>query len=120
MKKYNWILEFKDNGNGHSLWFDTNSQKHSIKDRSGKRPHLTDDGVLWIDSERNAEIFYSNNSGLLVSIPLYNKNGSPSSTLCECEFGIKIAKMFNIKIKIEDKVKKLVQQLKEIDDLVSV
>lgn len=48
-KWYKWTLIHRS-PDGHSFWKDEITGGESICDLSGERPHLTDDGVLWLES----------------------------------------------------------------------
>lgn len=121
MNNYNWVLEFKDSGNGHSLWFDKNENRYAIKDRSGSRPHLTDNGVLWVDVAGNATVgFLEKWDKLVVQIPLINKRGDSCSTICEFDFGIDIVKKFGMSIELTGDVKKIHRQIKISLELLSL
>lgn len=47
---YKWQLVYGNPDKDHSYWVDRNSGRIAIKDESGELPHLTDDGVLWLDT----------------------------------------------------------------------
>ena len=122
MNNYDWNLVLKDGGNGHSLWFDKNEKSYAIKDRSGSRPHLTDNGVLWVDVAGNATVGFLErwDDKLVVNIPLIDKRGSSCSTICEFDFGIDIVKKFGMSIEITDAVKKIHRQIKISLELLSL
>ena len=96
--KYDWEYCFHDGKNGHSLWFDKLSQRYSIKDQSGKFPHLTDDGVLWLVYGGKARVNVGEylDDGLVVSFDL--ADGCHVS--CKFDFGIIVAKELKMKIEI--------------------
>jgi hypothetical protein len=56
---YKWRLLWRDSQTddegkfyGHSFYIDEVSGKISLRDMSGRWPHETDDGVLWVDDSR--------------------------------------------------------------------
>ena len=116
MNKYDWELVFTDGRKGHSLWFDKNSQKYSIKDQSGSRPDTTEDGPLWVIVD--GEAFVSEVYGLSVTLPVFLWENRIASVSCQYEFGLKVAKKLGIKIVVGEKIKKLIERLKQLDDLV--
>jgi len=76
---YKWKLVFGNPDKDHSYWLDRNSGRISLKDESGDLPHLTDDGVLWLDTHRPIVIEeYGRRS--YAFIPLYCVRSEDEST----------------------------------------
>jgi len=113
MNKYDWELVFTDGRKGHSLWFDKNSQRYSIKDQSGVRPDTTDDGPLWVIVD--GEAFVSEVYGLSVRLSVVVRENDISSVGCQYEFGLRVARKLGIKIVVGEKVKKLIERLKQLE-----
>jgi hypothetical protein len=107
--KYDWKFCFNDGGNGHSLWFDQISQRYSIKDWSGTRPHLTDDGVLWLYGVvASVHTCKFSKDGLTVAFSVECERDEKNSTVwCVFDFGIRVAKELNIEILLSNNLKKL-------------
>jgi len=72
---YKWLLVKQIHG-CHKIFRDERTGRYSICDYSGSRPHLTDDGVLWINQER--PLVHTEGKW---SIPLLDKDGKKTSTL---------------------------------------
>ena len=106
--KYDWKLCFTDGPNGHSLWYDEISQKHSIKDESGDFPHLTDDGVLWFDLSSNAVVEPSKftDDGLQIAFKVKDSNNGSASVSCLFDFGMRVAKELRMDVVVSKKKKK--------------
>lgn len=107
--KYDWKLCFTDGQNGHSLWLDRISNRYSIKDQSGDRPHLTDDGVLWFYGVvASVQTCKFSKDGLTVAFSVKSeRDGRNSSVWCVFDFGIRVAKELNMEIVLSGELKKL-------------
>lgn len=105
MIKYYWKECFTDGSNGHSLWFDEVSQRHSIKDQSGDLPHITDDGVLWFDLSSDAVVEPStiNDDGLQIAFKVKDSNNESASVLCQFDFGFRVAKEIRMDVVVSKK-----------------
>ena len=104
--QYDWKLCFTDGKNGHSLWLDRISNKYSIKDQSGSRPHFTDDGVLWLE-DKVAGIYIHNDKlcvGFTVNVEREKRIGSCYPIF---DFGIRVAKELNMRFVLSEELKKL-------------
>jgi len=116
--QYDWELCFTDGGNGHSLWLDRITNRYSIKDQSGDRPHLTDDGVVWLgkglkyihtDKEKNGQAFiHIYNNKLTVRFPVFIVRANrKANCYCVFEFAMKVAEKLNMKLEFSLELKKL-------------
>jgi len=105
--KYDWKLCFSDGGNGHSLWLDRITNRYAIKDRSGTKPHLTDDGVLWVGN--GSAIVQISSDKLYVSFSVESARSGESAGWCWCvlDFGIRVAKELGMEIVLNEQLKKL-------------
>jgi len=106
--KYDWKLCFSDGGNGHSLWLDRNTNRYAIKDRSGRKPQFTDDGVLWVGN--GSAIVQITRSELEVEFSVESeRNGGSAGWCCYCifDFGIRVAKELGMEIVLSEQLKKL-------------
>lgn len=106
-KCYKWKLVCRDgqrdeNGHfdGHSFWRDEISGRISLCDMSGDRPHLTDDGVLWLDPARDWSV-YENDTKLYVDIPLLNENGDRSKSFTYIKEALRVAPKLGVKLVVE-------------------
>lgn len=99
--EYNWKLVCRDgqrdrNGehNGHSFWRDRLTGMVSLCDQSGDRPHLTDDGVLWIDDERPWVL----GDEQYMDIPLVKTDGVRTRSGTTWLIGLRIAKHLGARV----------------------
>ncbi len=104
--KYDWKFCFNDGGNGHSLWLDKITNRYSIKDRSGSRPHFTDDGVLWIGHGLASVHIYLNKLDVAFSTESA-RDGRKGSCYCVFDFGMRVIKELNMKVVLTEELKKL-------------
>ena len=105
--EYDWKLCFTDGGNGHSLWFDRLTERYTIKDQSGDRPHLTDDGVLWLGcGVATVHTSKFSKDGLCVKFEMYDNRGFVD---CVFDFGIRVAKEIHMEVVMSGNLKKLEQ-----------
>lgn len=74
-KSYKW-LHVKTIHGCHKIFREERSGRYSICDYSGTRPHLTDDGVLWVDRER--PLVHTDGKW---AIPLLDMNEKKTSSL---------------------------------------
>ena len=105
--KYDWKLCFSDGGNGHSLWLDRITNRYAIKDRSGRRPQFTDDGVLWVGN--GSAIVQISSDKLYVAFSVESERNGGSAGWCWCilDFGIRVAKELGMEIVLNEQLKKL-------------
>jgi hypothetical protein len=106
-KQYDWKLCFSDGGNGHSLWLDRITNRYAIKDRSGRRPQFTDDGVLWVGN--GSAIVQISSDKLYVAFRVESERNGGSAGWCWCilDFGIRVAKELGMEIVLNEQLKKL-------------
>jgi hypothetical protein len=105
--QYDWKFCFNDGGNGHSLWLDRNTNRYTIKDRSGTKPHLTDDGVLWIsDGFVNVHI-HGDKLGTSFKVEKPRDRSTRGTCYCVFDFGIRVAKELNMEVVLSEELKKL-------------
>jgi len=105
-KQYDWSLCFTDGRNGHSLWLDRNTNSYSIKDQSGNRPHLTDDGVLWIGNGSARVHIYGDK--LCVAFNTESaRDGGSGTCYCVFDFGVRVIKELNMEVVLSTELKKL-------------
>lgn len=105
--KYDWKFCFSDGGNGHSLWFDRLTERYTIKDQSGDRPHLTDDGVLWISNGFVNVHIYNDKLGTDFKVEKPRDGSTKGSCYCVFDFGIRVAKELGMEIVLSKELKKL-------------
>jgi hypothetical protein len=99
--EYRWKIVCKDGQRdsqgrhiGHSFWRDRDTGMVSICDQSGERPHLTDDGVLWIDDTKPWVV----DDGDHVDVPLVDASGGSTRTFMTWSQGIRIARVLGAKV----------------------
>lgn len=76
------IFETHDNGHGETGW--------AIADESGDLPHLTDDGILWLDVSRCLHV----SSEFAPIVPLVGENGERTRTPVDAPTILFLSKMF--------------------------
>lgn len=85
--EFKWTSLVKMDGS-HRWCKDENSGRISISDESGSRPHLTDDGVLWLDKDKPIQLLqydYEPDSGSnspSLNIPVIDYAGRSHVTGC--------------------------------------
>jgi hypothetical protein len=105
--KYDWKFCFSDGGNGHSLWLDRNTNRYTIKDQSGDKPHLTDDGVLWISNGFVNVHIYNDKLGTDFKVEKPRDGSTKGSCYCVFDFGIRVAKELGMELTFSGELKKL-------------
>lgn len=87
MNDYNWKYVWNDGSMdggefyGTTIFYDSNSQRYSVRDMSGELPEDTDDGVLWLDFDRNFNLFLWDEK-IMLKIPLVTVYGDECDTFC--------------------------------------
>lgn len=126
-EEYDWEFICRDNQRdedgkrwyGHSFWRDRNSGRISIRDMSGSRPHLTDDGILWLDFHRPWEITNFDSQKHYVMIPVFvaRDHNRPSHCLTPLSEGIALSKKLDARLVIDgsSELGKLLPALKECE-----
>lgn len=79
----------------HKIFLDKISGRHSICDYSGRLPHQTDDGILWIDTT----LPLINSEGKW-GVPLLNEKNDHSSTLATAEEAAWLIENLKMEVKI--------------------
>jgi hypothetical protein len=90
MTKYEWKKVWdcgsKENDgsfSGHTVFLDELSNRFAIADMSGDTPDATDDGVLWLDFDREIRLFLSDfSNNVLANMPLKTVDGTQTFTMC--------------------------------------
>lgn len=100
---YNWKLVCRDGQrdrdgehNGHSFWRDQLTGMVSLCDQSGDRPHLTDDGVLWVDTSKPWMIADDD----YAHVPLVNQEGDPTRTFTTWRDAVLISRVLGAQLRI--------------------
>lgn len=90
-----WILLFWCEPKGHRVFREVGSGRLAIADNSGNVPSETDDGVLWLNTDRPLMLAHGNH-GMRVNIPLIvERTGDTSMTLGAFESALTLAKKLN-------------------------
>ena len=78
IEQYKWtkVAEFPS---GHRVFREDDLGRHSVCDWSGRYPHLTEDGVLWIDATR--PVTCSKDGSSVWGLPLIDKDGQNKATV---------------------------------------
>lgn len=97
---------------GHSFWRDQLTGLVSICDQSGDRPHLTDDGVLWLDDTRPWVLSDED----YVDIPVINQYGDSYRCGTTWALGLPVAKTLGVRV-IVPKASRLAKLLPMMRDL---
>lgn len=104
---YRWRFVAKDsqrdeNGDwyGHSFWRDLETDRVSICDMSGDRPHRTDDGVLWINTTQ-PWVLTDRHGKLRMDVPLLDADETPTATFMCGYDGVRIAQKLGVQIKVD-------------------
>lgn len=80
---YQWkTLRMPREMQGHKFFADP-SGRIAIADWSGKYPHQTDDGVLWLDPSRAMTVWFRSGERVMVVIPLLNEKGGETCTVSD-------------------------------------
>ena len=98
--------------NGHSFWRDQLTGMVSLCDQSGERPHLTDDGVLWVDDGRPWVLGDEN----YAEIPLVHPDGERTRSGTTWLIGLRIAKHLGAQVLVP-KASRLAKLLPLLRDL---
>lgn len=79
-RSYSWQRLFKVK-RGHAFFYDASSKRYAIADDSGRSPEFTDDGVLWLDESRPAQVVL-HDGRFVVELPLIvERDRSQSKTI---------------------------------------
>lgn len=94
MSEYGWkkVIGFKG---GHRYFLCTkgeNEGRIGVADESGPTPDQTDDGVLWLDTDRPVDL------GKHCNVPLREADGETCGTPCDLSEAIGVAEQFDMKI----------------------
>ncbi len=92
---------------GHKYFHDRGTGRIAIADNSGKHPHQTEDGVLWLDMERSCTAT-SQPEGLW-SIPLLAPDGDRSSTVGDIKEAIFVSSLTGKPLSIGGYLYKMVE-----------
>jgi hypothetical protein len=124
--KYEWIEIYRTNETdeegefyGHTYFRDGYSGKVSICDMSGDYPHMSDDGVLWVNRDAPVQIFLEEESGRLwARIPVIkqrdiDRNDPNPKTFCSDPVmdAIAVAKMLDMRIEVHGILAKMIEAL---------
>lgn len=105
--KYEWEMVYNTK-RGHKYFLDHITGKVSVCDESGNLPHLTDDGVLWLDQDRDITIqdhYHQTQLGMtahttVASIPITTEQGDASTTGANMEEAAKVAAYFSMTMRV--------------------
>jgi len=93
-QEYGWSLVIRFPG-GHRYFRNLDNDKVSACDNSGSRPHLTDDGVLYVDDKRPVVI--GSNYG---TVPVLHDDGSQAHVSEQPHHAVQLAQELGLEIKL--------------------
>lgn len=76
--QYQW-LRITDFPGGHRIFREERNGRYSVCDGSGRYPHLTDDGVLWIDTNR--PVTCTTTAKPMWGLPVITEDGTNKGTV---------------------------------------
>lgn len=104
--EWHWQLIFRAKG-GHSYFYQLDdmgdpTEKVAVADQSGQYPHLTDNGVLFLDMKRHiiGSCETGTNFDIRFSVPVLNANDSEYHTGATLEEAIELMLRFNFTLKV--------------------
>ena len=123
--EYKWKFVCKDRQldkygkhDGHSFWRDQLTGLISICDQSADRPHMTDDGVLWINDTKSWVVGDRNrgDAGHYVDVPVVREDGSTCGCWMTVEDGLRIAKILGVRVVVskESSIAELLPLLRDL------
>jgi hypothetical protein len=102
--------------NGHRIFWDKKTSQYAIADNSGHTPDRTDDGILFIDTNRITERGLTLDREGSVTVPLLKETGDQVYTAVRPAGAARLLQILEIST-LEDTLQKLAviaNQLKEI------
>jgi hypothetical protein len=111
--KYDWNLLFSC---GHKYFLDKNSKKYAVADGSGYFPNETDDGVLWLNTEKPLRLDLYNGS-VFISVPLKDRDNKDCSTGASVHEAIRLVEFIKFDVEVANKNK---QHFSDLSKLLSV
>lgn len=125
--KYQWRFLFRDSQRdddgefyGHSFYTDTLSGRVAVKDMSGDLPHLTDDGVLWVDMARPMHFYLSDycssvkRVGFAALPVIKERTGEPSKVGMLWPDAVTAARKLGLRVSVDESVGELCRLVTEV------
>jgi hypothetical protein len=88
---------------GHRYWRDNQTNLVAISDESGSTPDRTDDGVLWLDTDRAIQ---ASGSSFLIPI-IVERSGRKCATPCNAIEARMVCEAFEMKLLVDGAIFKL-------------
>lgn len=98
--KYEWELLFSNSG--HKYFLDKFSGKYAVADGSGYFPNETDDGILWLDTEKPLTLDLYNGSPV-ISVPVKNIDNKDFYTGASVSEALNLINKFKFNVRTSKK-----------------
>lgn len=124
-EKYEWKQIFRTSETdatgefyGHTYFRDVKSGMVAVCDMSGDYPHMTDDGVLWVDREKPIALYISESDNKMrASIPLISQRRIEGGKDAKTSTGdppldaIKLAMLLGMRIEVLGNLAEVLEML---------